>query len=434
MKKVIKTTVSLLLSSLMVLSAVGCSKTDNTTKNVEGKTKLVFQIWDIFQKPGMEAMAAAYNAKNPNVEIEVQVTNWDEYWTKLEAAATSGGLPDVFWMHTNEFMKYATAGQLADLTNLYDDVSKTYYNDNFPNGLVSNVTIDDKIYGVPKDWDTIGLVYNKEIFDAAGVSYPDETWDWNTMTEAAQKIFDTTKKYGFLAPLDDQAGYWNTVYQAGGFILNEDRTKSGFNDEATKKGIKYYTGLQLDHNFSPAQTYFAENEVQSSFFSEQAGMFFAGSWSMKPWLDNYPDMVGKWDVAVLPKCPDPIKGDGRATIYNGLSYATGANGKNSDVAKDFIKFLGTEEAMNIQGNAGSAIPAFNGTEQTWLKLFADYDINVKVFLDMMEYGVRGVNSKSRAEWKPKVNDKFLEVYSKTTDLDKALEELQKMVDDYLAKE
>ena len=78
------------------------------------------QIWDVAQKEGMEAMCAAYTQQHPEVSIEVQVTSWNEYWTKLEAAATSNQMPDIFWMHTNEILKYADNGMLADCSDIVE--------------------------------------------------------------------------------------------------------------------------------------------------------------------------------------------------------------------------------------------------------------------------------------------------------------------------
>ena len=75
-----------------------------------GKLKLTFQIWDDAQRGGMQDVANAYMARHPEVSIEVQVTSWDEYWTKLDAAAESNQLPDIFWMHTTQILKYADYG------------------------------------------------------------------------------------------------------------------------------------------------------------------------------------------------------------------------------------------------------------------------------------------------------------------------------------
>lgn len=97
----------------LLLSLSGCGSSD-------GKTHLTFQIWDVYQRPGMQAMCDAYTAQHPDVVIEVQATSWNEYWTKLEAAAESNTMPDIFWMHTNQLLYYADFGMLADVTDLYD--------------------------------------------------------------------------------------------------------------------------------------------------------------------------------------------------------------------------------------------------------------------------------------------------------------------------
>ena len=64
-----------------------------------------------------------------------------------------------------------------------------------------------------------------------------------------------------------------------------------------------------------------------------------------------------WDVAVLPACPDPASGGGRATISNGLCYAASPKNKNLEIVKDVLRFFGSEEGQRIQGESGAAIPA-----------------------------------------------------------------------------
>ena len=236
------------MSAASMLAACGGNSGSGSSG---GKKALTFQIWDVAQKEGMEAMCAAYTQQHPEVSIEVQVTSWNEYWTKLEAAATSNQMPDIFWMHTNELLKYADNGMLADCTDI---VEKDKFSEiSLSNAMGSNGTL----YAVPKDKDTVGLVYNKEMFDAAGVVYPDENWTWDDLVSASEKIYAATGKYGYMAYADDQLGYWNFVYQAGGYILNEDKTKAGFTQPATEKAMKFYIGLQ-QNDWCPDQTYFAE--------------------------------------------------------------------------------------------------------------------------------------------------------------------------------
>ncbi|MEY8338047.1 sugar ABC transporter substrate-binding protein [Lachnospiraceae bacterium 62-35] len=399
-------------------------------KSRDGKTHLTFQIWDVNQRDGMQAVCDAYTAKNPNVVIEVQVTSWGEYWTKLEAAAISNQMPDIFWMHTNEILKYADYGKIADLTDLYDSESPTYYQDHFSEISLANIQgSDGRYYGVPKDKDTVGLVYNKEMFDAAKVAYPDDEWTWTDMEEASQKIYDATGKYGYMAYGDDQLGYWNFVYQKGGCILTEDKQHGGFDQQATIDAMKYYIGLQ-QYDWCPDQNYFAETSPGTAFFSGQGSMFFEGNWNVLSEMKNYPEMAGKWDVAILPKCPDPVTGEGRATISNGLCYSTSATGKNLEIVKDVLRFFGSEEGQRVQGESGAAIPAYIGLEQTWVDVFDqfDYRLNVEKFTQMFDYGVQSVNNASRPVWKPQVQDALLKIYSGKFTVDEGLQVMQEAIE------
>ena len=146
-------------------------------------------------------------------------------------------------------------------------------------------------------------------------------------------------------------------------------------------------------------------------------------------MKNYPEMAGKWDVAVLPKCPDPASGDGRATISNGLCYATSATGKNLEIVKDVLKFMGSEEGQRIQGESGAAIPAYEGLEETWVKVFEqfDYVLDVGKFVDMFDYAVQSVNNAHRPVWKTQVTDALLKIYSGTYTVDEGLSVIQEAI-------
>ena len=419
---------SLVLAITLLLSLSGCGASD-------GKTRLKFQIWDVAQRDSMQAICDAYTAKNPNVTIEVQVTSWNEYWTKLEAAAESNTMPDIFWMHTNQILYYSDFGMLADVTDLYNDVEADYYQNHFSEISIGNAQgSNGRMYGVPKDKDNIFLVYNKEMFDAAGVAYPDENWTWDDLTAASAQIYDKTGKYGFMAYNDDQMGYWSFVYQAGGCILTEDKTKAGFDQPGTKKGMEFYVGMQ-DNDWCPKQTYFAETAPGTAFFSEVGAMYVEGNWELMNKCVSFPNMAGKWDIAPMPMCPDPASGDGRATISNGLCYSTAAHGKTRDIALDVIKFFGSEEAQLLASSYGAAISAYNGTEQPYFDAFdkAGYDINVEIVMDQFEYGVQNVNNSAKPKWKSPVLDELNKVYNGQQSLDSAMANIQNIIDTETAK-
>ena len=413
------------LALTLLLSVTGCSSSD-------GKTHLTFQIWDIAQRDGMQAMCDAYTAQHPDVVIEVQVTSWSEYWTKLEAAAESNTMPDIYWMHTDQILYYADFGILADLTDLYDAEDPNFYADHYSEISLSNASgTDGKLYGVPKDKDNVLLVYNKVMFDAAGVAYPDESWTWDDMEAASAQIYQKTGKYGYMAYSDEQLGYWNFVYQNGGYILDENNVYAGYTQPATAEAIKYYVGLQ-QNDWCPNQAYFAETTPGTAFFSEQGAMFLEGNWNLLNELKNYPEMVGKWDIAVLPKCPNPVSGDGRATISNGLCYSTAARGKHLEVVKDVLRFFGSEEGQRIQGESGAAIPAYNGLEDTWSTVFQqfDYMIDVQKCYDQFDYVVQYINNATRRKWKSTVADEMVRIYN-GADIDQSLAHMQEIADSYV---
>ncbi len=420
-----KRIIALVLACVLALALTACGKGGKSDGN------LTMQIWDNSQRESMQALADAYHELNPDVTIEVQVTSWDEYWTKLEAAAGSGNLPDIFWMHTNYILLYADNGMLADVTDLYDDDTYSHYSDI---SIANTQGSDGRMYGIPKDKDTVCLVYNKEMFDAAGVSYPDENWTWDDLTAASQAIYDATGKYGYMAYADDQLGYWNFVYQNGGYILNDDKTAAGFDQPATIDAMKFYIGLQ-QNDWCPTQTYFAETAPGNAFFSEQGAMFLEGTWNLMAEMKNYPEMQGKWDVAVLPKCPDPVSGDGRATISNGLCYATSADNQDDEIIMGFLKWLGTEEAQQIHSSYGAAISGYEGTEQAWIDAFDqfDYRLNVEACIEMFDYSVQSVNDATRPNWKSKVSDELLKIYSGELGVDEGLANMNTIVNDAIAE-
>ncbi len=418
--------IALLLAFVLLFALSGCGAAD-------GKKHLTFQIWDVAQRDGMQAMCDAYTAQHPDVVIEVQVTSWGEYWTKLEAAAESNTMPDIYWMHTDQILYYADFGILADLTDLYAAEDPNYYQNHFSEISIGNASgTDGKIYGIPKDKDNVVLVYNKEMFDAAGVSYPDENWTWDDLTDASQKIYDATGKYGYMAYNDEQLGYWNFVYQNGGYILDpETNLHAGYTQPATADAIKFYVGLQKN-DWCPDQNYFAETSPGTSFFSEVGSMFFEGSWNLLSELKNFPDMVGKWDIAPLPKCPNPASGDGYGTISNGLCYSTAAKGKNLEVVKDVLRFFGSEEGQRIQGESGAAIPAYIGQEESWSTVFNtfDYVIDTQVCYDQFDHAVRYINNASRRKWKSAAADEMVGIY-KGADIDSSLARMQGIADSYV---
>jgi len=426
MKKSIKKFISIIAATVAVSTlVVGCSGTSSATRGAKGDVTLTYAIWDKNQEPGMRAMADAFEKKNSGIKIDIQSTDWGAYWTKLEAAASGGSLPDVFWMHATQARKYDTNGVLMDLTDKIKGSSLVSL-DKFPKDLVELYENDGKNYAIPKDFDTIGLWYNKKLFDEAGVAYPNENWTWDDLASAAKKLTNPDKGvYGFGAPMDMQQGFDNFIFQNGGKVLSDDKTKSGLDTPATKEALQWYIDLSVKEKVSPNQKMFAENSYTALFESGKTAMGLFGSWMLSEFGAN--EYVAKnCDVTVLPK------GKERATIYNGLGNAVAANTPHKEEAWKFVEFLGSEEANEIQAESGVAIPAYQSTADAWTKTQTKF--NSKVYVDMLSYAKIYPHSKETAKWQDAENQALLKAFTGEVSVSDACDEAAKKVNEILATE
>ena len=116
-------------------------------------------------------------AKKTVMDVEFQVTDWDSYWTMLEAGVQGGEMPDVFWMHSNNALKYMQAGAMLNLDDYIENDDTMNIDDFYPD-ITNLYTLDALTMRFPKDHDTIAVIYNKAIFDKYGIEYPTSDWTW----------------------------------------------------------------------------------------------------------------------------------------------------------------------------------------------------------------------------------------------------------------
>lgn len=129
MKKLLS--LALMLVALFSLTACG---TGGNTGNGNSEKTLTVAIWDNNQLAGLQQIADEWSAKS-GVKVQMNVITWNEYWTLLEAGASGGEMPDVFWMHINEAQKYMEANMLLNL-NAYIEKDDTIDLGNYYEGIV----------------------------------------------------------------------------------------------------------------------------------------------------------------------------------------------------------------------------------------------------------------------------------------------------------
>jgi ABC-type sugar transport system, periplasmic component len=369
--------IALLLVAVMVLtSMIGCANKDTGTEATieesseeggSGGSKIVLAIWDTIQEPGLREICDDFTAET-GIEVNIQVTPWEQYWTMLEAGATGDALPDVFWMHVREFGKYAEADMLMnlderiaasdkiDLNNYFEDVTEVY-------------SWENSQYAIPKDIDSVALWYNKTHFDEAGVDYPTDDWTWEDMKEAAAKLSEGDT-YGTASRImSNQELWYNTVYSLEGYIINDDQTKSGYDDPKTIEGIRYWADLVLD-GYSPDNSVTSENDLVALFESGTISMSLTGSWIVNEFMKN--EYVREHaGVAMIPKSQEGK----RVSIYNGLGYAASATTPNQDEAWALVEYLGSKEAQEKQAELGITLSAYKGASDGWADSAEGFDLS-----------------------------------------------------------
>lgn len=352
--------------SLSMLAACGNGGSNGSGQSSSGNDTLQVKIWDSTQKDGIQQLCDNWTDQS-GVEVNVEVVTWDDYWTLLEAGASGGTMPDVFWTHSNYIQKYMDSGLLLNL-NDYIDKDDAINMDNYYSDIVDLYTNDDGThYGIPKDYDTIALFYNKKLFDAAGLAYPDNTWTWDDLYTNAKALTKADgSQYGIAANTDmNQESYYNIIYSYGGEVINADRNKSGMDNDKTIQAMEEFGKLIQD--CMPAQSVMAEAGEIDLFTSNVTAMQLVGSWRVAA-LKDY-DNASDWGVAEIPYCDQNGNGQcdegERVTIYNGLGWSASADCSNPDAAYSLISYLGSKEGQTEQAKLGVTMSAYKGTSDAW---------------------------------------------------------------------
>src|SRR5690606_20021506 len=121
---------------------------------------LRYGLWDANQLPAYQACADAFTAKNPNITIEIEQLAWDDYWTNIATGMISGSNYDVFTDHLAKYPEFVSKNQIVDIQPMVDrdGVDVTQYEGE----LADLWSRDGQRFGLPKDWDTIAVVYNQD--------------------------------------------------------------------------------------------------------------------------------------------------------------------------------------------------------------------------------------------------------------------------------
>jgi multiple sugar transport system substrate-binding protein len=351
-----KWAVSAMACAAVLLSGCGSNTTEKpvskpadaqTEKNTAGADEAVTIRLDQFSGSGaseeaLKKMIAKFNEQYPNVKVELQSFGYDDYFTQLQSKIVGGSAADVFELNFENFVAYASEDVLLDMGDLIGDTS------GFNQTALEAFQYDGKQFGIPNSFSNVVLIYNKDLFDKAGVSYPTDDWTWTEMLEAAKKIRAlSADTYGLYRPLSFHE-FYKGVKQNGGSLLSEDGKNFTVNLPQNVETLEIMSDWVTGSNVMPSDAQMGGMGDWDLFKSGRLGMIVTGIWAFGDFTDNC-DFA--WDVAVEPG------NTAKATHFFSNAYVVNKESAHPGAAAALAAFLaGSKEAAQIRVDASWELP------------------------------------------------------------------------------
>jgi multiple sugar transport system substrate-binding protein len=278
----------------------------------------------------------AFMAANPTVKVKWEPIAQD-YETVLKTNLAAGTEADVFYADIFWIDSVMKTGKLMALDD-YMAKSGTKKEDFVPT-LINAFSYQGKVYGIPKDFNTLGLVYNKDMFKAAGVAEPTNDWTWSDLQAAAKKL--TTGGVVGLSLPADAARFVPFLWQAGGDLAN-------INNAAGQAAVDFYTGFQAKDGTSKLPSELGMGWAGEAFEKGKAAMVFEGGWLPADLNNNFKNV--NYGVVQMPK------GTADSNLIFTVSYSMSAKSKNPSAAWALLNYLTGSENQSKVLKAGFALP------------------------------------------------------------------------------
>ena len=322
----------------------------------------------------MDAMIAEFEKQNPDIKVEVEVIGYDDYFTKLQTQASSNTLPDVFEMNYENFNTYAGNGVLLDLTEMAES-DEDFSPDMLTGNTYEYFQNDGKLYGLTEKVSDVVLYYNKDMFDAAGLEYPQADWTWDDLLTAAQAL---TKDgvYGFYAPVTYNELY-KVVAQNGGALFDEDGNPT-IDSAENVEALQWMLDKMLEYHIQPTSEEMSGKTPEDMFKNSEIAMEVTGSWM----VTTFADAPFEWDIALEPGNTDQV----HHVFADGI--VASANTKNAEAAWKLIKFLSTDAtAAKIRLDSSWDLPATNDESVQEQYTSQEKPEHREVIFEAMESGI-----------------------------------------------
>lgn len=300
------------------------------------------------EAPAFEKLIAKFNDEYPNVEINYQSVPFGEAQNKFKTAADSGsGAPDILRAEVAWVPEFASLGYLyaLDGTALLED------NDFLETPLSSNV-YDGKTYGVPQVTDTLGLMYNKQLFEKAGIDSPPTTWD-----EVAEDAKLLKEKAGVEGIYINSGGYFLLpfIYGEGGDLVDVDAQEIVVNSDANVTGIQTAQDLVKSGAAVKPDANDSYGTMMTLFKEGKVGMIINGPWETAA-ISSDPNFGGFENLGVAPVPAGSAEAGAPVGGHNYVIYS-GMDEEKADAATAFVNFMSSAESQAFIADELGLLPA-----------------------------------------------------------------------------
>ncbi len=311
-----------------------------------------FTTWASDQEAvAFKKLAADFKAAR-GAEIKIEILPYDQIRTVVDRQLQANQAPDLFRVSYTDVGSYAENGVLADLSDYLDDS----FGDAFLPALWSAVQSDGKPFGVPHHTDTSALVYNKAHFTKAGItSVPtslDQAWTWAQFTDVLRKLKAANpgiSPFAFNYQLFGAYRWFNTLYQAGGTLLDNSLKKPALDSPQTRKALEFTRSLYTEGLHAPSILVKRPTYPDDIFPTQKISMIQAGDFLI-PSIAAAVKNKFEWGVTYL------MRDAAAATDLGGNAVVVTDQAKNPDVAAAFAQFLVTKENMQAFCEQTTVLP------------------------------------------------------------------------------
>lgn len=342
------------------------------------------------EKSIFEKLIASFEEKYPHVTVKYTSVPPGDYSQKLTTLVSSGKTPDVFYVGGSEFYRFAEAGTLMNIQS-YLDGTDLFDQTNVWEQALNRYRYDGEkvgsgdLYGLPKDVGPWAFVYNKTLFDDAGIAVPSATageWTWDDMLAAAKQLTLDHDNDGKI----DQYGIGSytlesAVWGNGGNFIDYETGTVLVNEPAFYEAMQFVADLTLVHNVSPNPEAEQSMNGYTRFLNGQMAMFAMGPWDQPAFWE----LPFEWDIAAWPA--SPATGE-TATWLGSMGFAVSGKSKHPQEAFDLAAFLSLDEYGQRQNyELGQAVPNLIDMAKGEFISVDKSPANRQVFLDIIEdYG------------------------------------------------